>query len=250
MTDNDFKQFAICALESADTRAKRITTFVYFRSKYGNGSASLGELKDDYVLAGLGTIQGDIVRKVLKKDPRVRRIGVDRWMIPADRFQGIETDFDLERCLPSDKASVTKAAKVRAPKPAVPSTVEYVDARRLKELKKIQNSNFDLSRLLEMCKELNDKSPKNYISTILLVRAILDHVPPIFGYSTFKEVANNFATTKSVKASLQNLENSSRTIADAHLHTPIRKKETLPTKTQVNFSQDLDVLLGEIVRIL
>jgi len=49
---------------------------------------------------------------------------------------------------------------------------------------------------------------------------------------------------------MTHLDKSSRKIADAFLHTHIRNKEVLPNKTQVNFSRDLDVLLGEIVRIL
>ena len=66
----------------------------------------------------------------------------------------------------------------------------------------------------------------------------------------FGEVANNYAATKSFRESMQHLENSARNIGDAHLHVQIRKRESLPTPTQVNFSNDLDVLLGEIVRIL
>ena len=46
------------------------------------------------------------------------------------------------------------------------------------------------------------------------------------------------------------LDTSSRKIANAHLHTQIRKKEILPNQTQVDFSNDIDVLLSEIVRIL
>jgi hypothetical protein len=187
---------------------------------------------------------------VLKDDRRVRSIGRDVWIIPSDRLAGIAAELDLERCSPSTpvvvKASVArKSSNLERGR----RDTSYVDASRIKELKGIENANFDLSRLLAMCAELNDNAGSNNISTILLVRAILDHVPPIFGFKTFKEVANNFATTTSIKSSLKHLEDSSRTIADIHLHTPVRKKETLPTKTQVNFSQDLDVLLAEIVRI-
>ena len=88
-----------------------------------------------------------------------------------------------------------------------------------------------------------------YLAVTMLSRAILDHVPPIFGYGTFEEVANNYKG-KSFRNSMLHLQNSLRNIADSHLHLPIRKKETLPNKTQVNFSNDLDVLLAEIVRIL
>ena len=48
---------------------------------------------------------------------------------------------------------------------------------------------------------------------------------------------------------MHHLENAARKVADAHLHTQIRKSETLPTAQQVNFASGLDVLLSEIVRI-
>jgi hypothetical protein len=83
----------------------------------------------------------------------------------------------------------------------------------------------------------------------MLPRAILDHVPPIFGAQTFAEVSSCYAGSKSFKASMQTLENSLRNIADQHLHCQIRPSEVLPNAKQVNFGNDLDVLLSEIVRI-
>ena len=41
-----------------------------------------------------------------------------------------------------------------------------------------------------------------------------------------------------------------KNIANGFLHQTIRKKETLPTETQVDFRQDFDVLFEEIVRLL
>jgi hypothetical protein len=84
----------------------------------------------------------------------------------------------------------------------------------------------------------------------MLTRGLLDHVPPLFGHLTFKEVANNYSGGgRSFKDSMQHLESGARKIADAHLHTAIRKSETLPAAQQVNFAPYLDVLLSEIVRI-
>jgi hypothetical protein len=54
---------------------------------------------------------------------------------------------------------------------------------------------------------------------------------------------------KLFKDTMQPLEAAARKVADAHLHTPIRKSETLPVAQQVNFASELDVLLSEIVRI-
>lgn len=126
----------------------------------------------------------------------------------------------------------------------------FVDKGRVEELRKISDPNFDLTRLIRKCEELNSNfASSSFFSTALLVRSIIDHVPPIFEKANFSDVAGAHGT-KSFKDSMTHLDKSSRKIADAFLHTHIRSKEVLPNKTQVNFSRDLDVLLGEIVRIL
>jgi len=80
---------------------------------------------------------------------------------------------------------------------------------------------------------------------------MLDHIPPIFQYNKFSEVANNYGKGgKSFKESMERLENSSRKIADGYLHSQIRSKEILPNDTQVNYSNDIDLLLSEIIRLL
>jgi hypothetical protein len=85
----------------------------------------------------------------------------------------------------------------------------------------------------------------------MLGRSLLNHVPPIFGFTSFNEVENNYAGAgKSFKNSIKDLNNTLRNIADRYLHNPIRNKESLPNENQVNFSQNLDVLLEEIYRIL
>jgi hypothetical protein len=129
-------------------------------------------------------------------------------------------------------------------------TTNYVDQQRIEELKLLESSRFDLKKLVRICEELNScHENSNFISIACLVRTILDHIPPIFGYGTFTEVANNYGG-RSLKHSLQNLENSSRKISDALLHQKIRRTESLPTKVMVDFSSDVDVLLAEIIRVI
>ena len=48
---------------------------------------------------------------------------------------------------------------------------------------------------------------------------------------------------------MQRMETSLRNIADTHLHSPIRTREDVPTAVQVDFAADLDVLLGEVIRV-
>jgi hypothetical protein len=136
-------------------------------------------------------------------------------------------------------------------KPAIIPGLEYIDIERINELRQINKSKLDLSRLIRICEEINVCFAEGcYLATAMLVRSMLDHVPPIFEKSRFAEVVNNYNGGKSFRESMQNLENSSRKIGDSHLHVQVRSKEILPNKTQVNFSNDIDVLLAEIVRLL
>ncbi len=126
-----------------------------------------------------------------------------------------------------------------------------IDQGRLTELREIKSTAFDLTRLIRLCEELVTCYREGCFHAVaMLTRAILDHVPPIFGLRAFAEVANNYAGAKSFKDAMAHLEGAARKIADAHLHLPIRASEALPNGTQVNFGPDLDVLLAEIVRLL
>lgn len=122
---------------------------------------------------------------------------------------------------------------------------------RLVELRSVVQPDFDFRKLIRLCEEINAAyGLQCYYATAMLIRGLLDHVPPLFGFKTFSEVANNYAGGgRSFKETTHHLESASRKVGDAHLHMPIRKSETLPTAQQVNCGQQLDVLLSEIVRI-
>jgi len=128
---------------------------------------------------------------------------------------------------------------------------DYVDLERIIQLKSIQSSEYDLKRIISLCEELNIASQNYcYMTIAMIVRAIIDHTPPIFKARNFSEVANNYKGSQSFKKAMEHLNNSLKNIANSHLHVQIRKKEILPTEKQVNFSPDLDLLLSEIIRIL
>jgi hypothetical protein len=127
---------------------------------------------------------------------------------------------------------------------------EYVAQSRIQELAACPKRDWDLRRLIRLCEELNVNYANGcFMSCAMLVRAIADHVPPIFGCGSFSEVANNSSGGRSFRKSMQNLHQSMRNIADAHLHVQIRRSESLPMQPQIDFRSDLDVLLGEIARI-
>ena len=131
-----------------------------------------------------------------------------------------------------------------------PPDGHYVDPGRMDEVEKLASGQFDFAKLAQLLKEMNVAHVhESLLSIPMLVRAVIDHVPPIFGRSSFAEVCGAYGS-RSFKDSMNNLDKSSRKIADSYLHTPIRIRENLPTAVQVNFRHDLDVLLQEIVRIV
>jgi hypothetical protein len=117
-------------------------------------------------------------------------------------------------------------------------------------LRALAPAQFDFRKLIRLCEEINIAYSQGcFFATAMLIRGLLDHVPSVFGKNKFSEVSNNYSGGKSFKDTMHHLESAARKVADAHLHMPIRKSETLPTAQQVNCAQQLDVLLAEIVRI-
>ena len=132
-----------------------------------------------------------------------------------------------------------------------PLPIPFIDQKRYAELENIPSSRFDLQKLLKLCHELKICYQNDCVFAVAaLTRALLDHVPPIFDKTSFAEVANSYPGGKSFKDLMQHLDTSARKIGDMHLHVQIRPHEVLPTRTQVNFTHELDVLLGEVVRLL
>lgn len=126
----------------------------------------------------------------------------------------------------------------------------FINSERVDELKKLKHKELDLTKLIMLCQELNDAYRiGNYYTVGILVRAIIDHVPPLFGKRTFTEVANNYGS-KSFRDTMQNIEGFAKKIADGFLHTTMRRKENIPNVNTVDCKNGMDILLGEIISIL
>ena len=128
---------------------------------------------------------------------------------------------------------------------------DYINLSRLEEIKAISHPEFDLTRVLSYCSEINSCYRQgNFHAVGMLLRSIMDHIPPIFNVQNFAGVYNNYSGSKSFKQMMEHLDKQLRKIADSYLHTHISKKEVLPNETQIDFRQGLDVLLSEIVKLL
>ncbi|MBP6529850.1 MAG: hypothetical protein KA260_06985 [Burkholderiales bacterium] len=134
--------------------------------------------------------------------------------------------------------------------PALGGRVDFVSTIRIREIAAIRPSRFDVARLVQMLRELNVVAAHDcHICTAMLVRAIVDHIPPVFGKTSFSEVAGQHGG-KSFKEHMSHLDKSLRKIADGHLHQQIRRSESVPTQQQSAFGPALDALLAEVVRVL
>lgn len=143
-----------------------------------------------------------------------------------------------------------KNSQSRKPPSAVAKPT-YVDPARILQLRGTRSQQWDLKRLVRLLEELNIAHEHElHMATAVLVRAITDHVPPIFSAKNFSEVANNYPAPRSFSEQMRQLDTSLRKIADMHLHQPVRKAEVLPLAPQVDFRGALDVLLSEVVRLL
>lgn len=130
------------------------------------------------------------------------------------------------------------------------NNIEFINSERINQLKGIKNNNFDFCKLIKYCDEINFCYQNEcYLAVAMLTRAKIDHIPPIFNVKNFTNVYGQNGT-QSFKDNMSHLDKSLRKIADSYLHTHIRNKEILPNITQVNFSQNIDVLLEEICRKL
>lgn len=235
---------------SKDTEIRPPSDWMRFRQKYEKWYRScIGLMKaSDY--SGLNDFtslyQDEHGGLVTIKTALLSGFSLENWYGFSDRFENqiaILHSFENELEYSIDDLRDSTANLKQHP---------YVDLDRLKELRSITSSQFDLLKLVCLCEEINVcYSGQCFLATAMLVRSVLDHVPPIFGCKNFAEVSSNYSNgSKSFKQAMEHLNNSSRKIADAFLHGQVRNKEVLPNKTQVNFSSDLDVLLSEIVRLL
>lgn len=123
----------------------------------------------------------------------------------------------------------------------------FVDHALISDLRLHTTGHFDLSKVAQLCDELNSAYDRgHYLSCTLLLRTLINHVPPVFGHSTFAQVVGQ--SSRSIKDLLRPLEDLARDIADHQAHSIVRHKEFLPTRAQIDpFRASVEILLQELV---
>jgi len=168
-------------------------------------------------------------------------------------IQNVELTFyhyQAEKFKDKIEERISKASDIDAKHIIENNKGNYVSLSRIEEMKILKVPNFDLTKLVKLCEELNFADLNEcYFSIGMLVRSIIDHIPPLFEKKTFSELVNNYKGDKSFKGLMQHLDKSQRSIADRYLHSQISKKEVSPNFHQIDFKAALDVLLSEIIKI-
>ena len=99
----------------------------------------------------------------------------------------------------------------------------------------LRSPEFSPSLIVTMCNEINSSFRNgNLVATILLMRAVLNYVPPVFGRDTFPQVVAN--SGRSLRDSFDHLENGLRKVADFHTHRRRTRPICLPLALKWNRS--------------
>lgn len=126
----------------------------------------------------------------------------------------------------------------------------YVSLARIEELRRLNSASYSTVRLCRLCEELNQCAENScYMAAIMILRAIKDHVPRVFGVQNFGQVVAG-TSGASLKAQFLRLHQQATDVADRYLHAQIGKFESLPTDVQIHFQSELDALLGEVAERL
>ncbi|MFI7299290.1 hypothetical protein [Streptomyces sp. NPDC050121] len=139
------------------------------------------------------------------------------------------------------------------PLPAEPARGPYVDPGLLKDLDEAaKTTRWRVHKLIALCEGLNDAyAAGNPYVCGAMIRAILDHIPPLFGHTDFKVVASQhvFTVKRTDKSHAQKLA-AFKDIADDVMHRPIGPSVPRISMDDIPEPVRLNAVLQEVVAIL
>ena len=104
---------------------------------------------------------------------------------------------------------------------------------------------FDYKKLIRLLGELNSNYAAEYpYSSAALIRAILDHIPPLLGFGSFEEVARNYSWSRTDKEYMRKLLDFRNEGNDA-LHRQISQDQDLLEMDSLPNSNRINRLLQE-----
>jgi hypothetical protein len=193
-------------------------------------------------------------------------------LLKAEREFGDQPQIDFERLRLdryTDQLLRRKGIESldRPNAPADPATAEferertriYINPARIDDLKTIKPILYDTSKLVALCEELNFCYDKTYFYGVMMIlRAIEDHVLPLFGDTNkyepeerFKKIMSDYhGGSEQFNQSVHDLITRARPISNAALHSEIGEREIRFTRGDTMFVAQLDDYLQEVAKLL
>lgn len=128
----------------------------------------------------------------------------------------------------------------------------FISETHIEELESLNGKcRYNLSKMIALCKEINHNFLcHNYYSVAMLLRALLNHVPPAFnGKESFDQVLAdwNGPRHKTKRELLSRLNEVQRKLADLITHERLKEIEPPINRQQVSFFPEIDYLLQETI---
>jgi hypothetical protein len=160
-----------------------------------------------------------------------------------DLYSAYDAKAELDALIPDIEAALEFADDAGGGRG---SNVWIVESGLIARLAQKKSNTVDVGSLVKMCREINSSyAHGNNLAAVLLMRTVLNHVPPVFGHDSFAQVVANAG--KSLKESFEHLENGLRKIADFHAHRKITASESYPSVAQVEpFRPQFELLLQQV----
>lgn len=204
---------------------------------------------DNWGLAGGGQTEDGWYVNVTPDIWRFRDAHTVRYCVAAQKAWDSEgMDFDI--LLRDDPVWGKRAhisSQIHAESSAQPAAARsYIHEQIIAAIKgKASTITFNCTKLLSLIEELNDNyGHGNTYASHAVLRAIIDHIPPILGCPDFQAVANNYAWGRTDKQYMKRLQEF-RNQADDALHRQISSKADLLDFDDMPSSVYVDRLLQE-----
>ncbi|MFF4349817.1 hypothetical protein [Streptomyces sp. NPDC001530] len=172
--------------------------------------------------------------------PASPRPALSRILGPAGRVSIVDS---FSAGLPTVTGAISPRSVTPAEEPP-----QYVNEDLIKELEAKQGqTRLSPDKLLQLVRELNACFRDGHAYAChALVRAIIDHVPPILGCQSFEQAASSYKWTKTDKKYVQRLLEF-KVQADDVMHRQIRTSRGVITKHDLPNSGYINALLRECI---
>ncbi len=131
-----------------------------------------------------------------------------------------------------------------------PGTRSYINPRILDQLREVSNTAWDTTKLVALSEELEACMRSRHVfASHAVLRALLDHVPPLFRQASFAAVVSSHSWSRTDKNYLRTL-NTFRNQADDALHRQISNLPDLLMLDDIPQGAAVNTLLRECVACL